>query len=123
MHPVNVHCLQTAEIDNCSLANNHVLDWGYEGLTETIGVLDDLKISSSGAGRNVREAASPAIIEVYNNKLILYGCGDFSNDYEGTGGHENFRSDLGLIYFATLDAITGGLVQLRLAPTRTNISK
>ena len=42
----------------------------------------------------------PKGIEVYKNKLILYGCGDFLNDYEGIWGYESFRGDLGLMYFA-----------------------
>ena len=54
-------------------------------------------------------------IEVYKNKLILYGCGDFLNDYEGIGGHEEFRPDLSLMYFATLDSATGNLQDLQMA--------
>ena len=50
-------------------------------------------------------------IEVYNNRLILYGCGDFLNDYEGITGKEEFRGDLTLMYFATVDDRTGDLVQ------------
>jgi poly-gamma-glutamate capsule biosynthesis protein CapA/YwtB (metallophosphatase superfamily) len=36
MHPRNIGCLTTARIDCCCLANNHVLDWGYDGLAETL---------------------------------------------------------------------------------------
>ena len=57
-------------------------------------------------------------IEVYRDKLILYGCGDFLNDYEGIGGQEEFRGDLGLMYFARLDPATGRLRELELTPTR-----
>ena len=32
-------------------------------------------------------------VEVYKNKPILYGCGDFINDYEGISGYEVFRDD------------------------------
>ncbi len=39
-------------------------------------------------------------IDVYRNRLVLYGCGDFLNDYEGIGGHESYRGDLALMYFA-----------------------
>jgi len=46
--------------------------------------------------------------EVYRDKLIVYGCGDFLNDYEGIGGYQTFRSDLTLMYLPTLDA-TGSL--------------
>lgn len=57
-------------------------------------------------------------IEVYNERLILYGCGDFFNDYEGIGGYEKFRGDLALMYFADLDPATGKLVGLRIIPTQ-----
>lgn len=42
-------------------------------------------------------------VEVYEGKLILYGCGDLVTDYEGIGGHEAWRGDLGAMYFASLD--------------------
>src|SRR5713226_1537518 len=40
MHPLNVGCITAAGVDCCCLANNHVLDWGYEGLEETLQTLD-----------------------------------------------------------------------------------
>jgi len=55
-------------------------------------------------------------IEIYRGKLILYGCGDFLNDYEGIAGYEEFRDDLTLMYFATLHPETGRLVSLRMTP-------
>ncbi len=61
----------------------------------------------------------PKAIEVFRGKLILYGCGDFINDYEGISGYEAFRGDLGLMYFPTLDADSGRLLRLELVPTRT----
>jgi poly-gamma-glutamate synthesis protein (capsule biosynthesis protein) len=57
-------------------------------------------------------------VEVYRDKLILYGCGDFINDYEGIGGYEEFRADLSLMYFATVDPATGRLLGLTMTPTR-----
>ena len=51
-------------------------------------------------------------IEVYKGRLILYGCGDLLNDYEGIGGYEAFRDDLALMYFVDLAATTGRLVGL-----------
>ena len=56
-------------------------------------------------------------IEVYRDRLILYGCGDFLNDYEGIKGHADFRGDLGLMYFPSLDA-GGQLLALEMVPTR-----
>ena len=57
-------------------------------------------------------------IELYCDKLILYGCGDLLNDYEGIGGHESYRADLALMYFPTLDRCTGRLLALKLAALR-----
>lgn len=224
MHPGNLPVLQAAGIDCCVLANNHVLDWGYAGLAETLAVLDAAGIPRVGAGRNVEEAARPAVfalppgrrllvfaasspssgvppewaatadragvnyvrdysasavaevaaqverhrqpgdlvllsfhwggnwgytiadawrafahrlideagvdlihghsshhprgLEVYDGRLILYGCGDFLNDYEGIGGHEAFRGDLALMYFPTLDPASGALARLEMTPMR-----
>lgn len=44
----------------------------------------------------------PRPIEVYRDRLILYGCGDFIDDYEGILGYEHFRDDLVLMYFVSL---------------------
>jgi poly-gamma-glutamate synthesis protein (capsule biosynthesis protein) len=60
----------------------------------------------------------PRGLEVYRGRLILYGCGDFLNDYEGIGGHEPFRGDLALMYFPTLDAASGALARLAMTPMR-----
>ncbi|NNL07169.1 MAG: poly-gamma-glutamate biosynthesis protein, partial [Gammaproteobacteria bacterium] len=58
----------------------------------------------------------PKGIEVYNGKLIIYGSGDLLNDYEGIGGHEQYRGDLALMYFASIDPGTGRLVNLQMTP-------
>lgn len=221
MHPENVNVLTSAGIDFCSLANNHVLDWGHQGLLETLSVLNEAGIANAGAGKNLNEAQEPAIlnsgkgrviifsygsgtsgvpdswaaennksgvnrlpdlqketinkiasqieavkdsgdivvfsvhwgsnwgygvpsnqqdfahrlidnagvdiihghsshhprgIEVYKNKLILYGAGDFINDYEGIGGHELYRGDLTLMYFPRIDPASGNLVSMKMVP-------
>jgi poly-gamma-glutamate synthesis protein (capsule biosynthesis protein) len=56
-------------------------------------------------------------LEVHRDRLILYGCGDFINDYEGIGGYESYRAELGLMYFPTVDARDGTLRRLTLTPT------
>jgi poly-gamma-glutamate capsule biosynthesis protein CapA/YwtB (metallophosphatase superfamily) len=58
----------------------------------------------------------PRPIEIYRRKLILYGCGDLVDDYEGISGHRQFRDDLRLLYFPRLDPTSGELVELRMAP-------
>jgi poly-gamma-glutamate capsule biosynthesis protein CapA/YwtB (metallophosphatase superfamily) len=225
MHPANLPCLRAAGIDCCVLANNHVLDWGVEGLVETLDLLQGAGVATAGAGRDLEEAARPAVletggggrllvfglglptsgippdwaaeegrpgvillddlsaraverladrmkhwrgpgdlavasihwggnwgysiprqqrelahrlieagaadvvhghsshhpkgIEVHEGRPILYGCGDFINDYEGISGHEELRSDLVLAYFLTLDRGSGRLLELEMTPFRT----
>jgi poly-gamma-glutamate synthesis protein (capsule biosynthesis protein) len=60
----------------------------------------------------------PKAIEVYGHRPILYGCGDFLNDYEGIGKHREFRGELTLMYFVSVDPRTGQLVRLLLVPLR-----
>ena len=221
MHPDNIACLTAAGIDCCVLANNHVLDWGRDGLVETLGALRHAGIRTAGAGRDAAEATAPAVvalagsarvlvfgyaattsgvprdwaagatepgvtlladltvataarladaaqrqrrpgdvliasvhwggnwghaipadhqdfahalidggfdlvhghsshharaIEVYRQKLVLYGCGDFINDYEGISGYEDFRADLAVMYLPRLDGVTGELRLLEMRP-------
>ena len=61
----------------------------------------------------------PLGIEVYRDRPILYGCGDFLNDYEGIGGYEGFRGDLSLMYFLTLDAVSAKVLRLSMIPMQT----
>lgn len=222
MSPDNVACLSAAKIDCCCLANNHVLDFRFAGLTETIETLRQATIAVTGAGENEAEAMAPAIlpvaeggrvivfslgtqtsgipiswkagplhpgvnflpdltrstadqvateiwrykqpgdvviasihwgsnwgyrvsdeerdfahclidngevdivhghsshhpkaIEVHAGKLILYGCGDFINDYEGIGGYETYRDDLALMYLPSVDVQSGKLIRLGIVP-------
>lgn len=224
MNPENIPCITAAGINCCALANNHVLDWGYPGLIETLETLEKKDLAGAGAGRDLREAEAPAVfevggrgrvivfsfgsgtggipliwaasedspgvnllrdlsegtvrhigekvrkvkqggdivvlsihwggnwgyeiaqeqrefahglidragvdvihghsshhvkgIEVYKSRLILYGCGDFLNDYEGIGGYGYFRGDLGLMYFAGIDSSTRKIVSLQMTPTQ-----
>ena len=64
MHPMNIDCITAAKIDVCSLANNHVLDWGYAGLKETLETLRKARIKGVGVGMNINEAESLAMIEI-----------------------------------------------------------
>ena len=61
----------------------------------------------------------PMGIEVYRGRPILYGCGDFLNDYEGIAGYEAYRGDLSLMYFLEVDPASGTLSRLRMVPMQT----
>lgn len=72
-----------------------------------------------GGGADILHGHSshhPKGIEVYRNRPILYGCGDFLNDYEGIGGYEEFRDDLTLMYFPSVDPNNGELKSLIMTP-------
>jgi poly-gamma-glutamate synthesis protein (capsule biosynthesis protein) len=55
-------------------------------------------------------------VEVFRGKPIIYGCGDFLNDYEGIGGYETYRSDLVLMYLVTLSLSDRKLSEFRMVP-------
>lgn len=55
-------------------------------------------------------------VELYRNGLVLYGCGDFLNDYEGIEGYEEFRSDLTLMYLVTVDPSKRRPIEAQLIP-------
>jgi poly-gamma-glutamate capsule biosynthesis protein CapA/YwtB (metallophosphatase superfamily) len=91
-------------------------NWGY--------TVDDDQIAFAhaliDAGVHVVHGHSshhPRPIEFYRDGLILYGCGDLVNDYEGIGGHALYRDELRLLYLATVHPDTG-LQELRMAPLR-----
>lgn len=93
-------------------------NWGYEVTPEQRRFAQRL---IDVAGVDIVHGHSshhPRPIEVHRGKLILYGCGDLLNDYEGIGGYERFRSELGLMYFPEIDRETGDLVRLTMTPTR-----
>ncbi len=71
MHPVNVECLTAASIDCCVLANNHVLDWGYAGLKETLATLRGAGLHSAGAGADMTAAAAPVALELADKGRVL----------------------------------------------------
>jgi poly-gamma-glutamate synthesis protein (capsule biosynthesis protein) len=71
MSPANAACLAAARIDCCVLANNHVLDWGRQGLEETLGTLQALGMRTVGAGRDADEAQAPAALDAGADKRIL----------------------------------------------------
>src|SRR5213080_5418948 len=76
MHLQNIGCLSAARISACALANNHVLDWGYAGLSETLRALAAAGVVHSGADQNAEEAAAPAVLNLPDKgRLLLFSFG------------------------------------------------
>lgn len=57
-----------------SLANNHILDYGKDGLNETIETLNNAGIKHLGAGESIEQASKPLIIIKNNIKVGIYSC-------------------------------------------------
>jgi poly-gamma-glutamate synthesis protein (capsule biosynthesis protein) len=77
--PQNAACLAAARVGVCALANNHVLDWGMDGLLDTLDTLDRLGIARAGAGQNLEEAIRPAVAELGDRGRVAVfsvGCSD-----------------------------------------------
>jgi len=62
--------LKDFSIDAVSLANNHTMDYEFEGLKETMYYLNQNEILFFGAGNNNTEASEPLHISFNNNKSI-----------------------------------------------------
>ena len=91
-------------------------NWGYEVPAYQQNFAHEL-IDKAGVDLVFGHSSHhPRGVEVYKNKLIIYGAGDFINDYEGIGGHEVYRGDLSLMYFPEIDPVTGNLRALTMVP-------
>ncbi|WP_213289481.1 CapA family protein [Bradyrhizobium sp. sGM-13] len=91
-------------------------NWGYH-IPQEQRILARALIDKAGVSIvHGHSSHHPRAIEIYRDRLILYGCGDFLNDYEGISGYERYRDDLALMYFADLDPTSGSLHALKLVP-------
>jgi len=90
-------------------------NWGYEIPHEHRSFAHALIDRADVSIIHGHSSHHPNAVEVYRNRLILYGCGDFINDYEGIRGYEEFRNDLVLMYFAAVEP-AGALAALEIVP-------
>lgn len=65
--------MKKAGIDLVNLANNHSMDYGQEGLVDTLDYLDLQGILRVGAGRNTEEAYRPVIMNHQGMKIAFLG--------------------------------------------------
>jgi len=95
--PIALEVLENAGIDYVTLANNHVLDFGYEALNETFRHLEEKKIKWAGAGRNIHEAMQPAILRSGDLSIAVFGATDNYPKYaagESSSGTWHFKIPL-----------------------------
>lgn len=69
-----VDAMKAMGIDLFTLANNHIMDHGVEGLNSTINVLNESKIDYVGAGNSLVEACHGYIKEVSGKRIGVYAC-------------------------------------------------
>ncbi|MEU9059692.1 CapA family protein [Streptomyces sp. NPDC048430] len=110
------HVRRTKRPGDVAVASVHWgTNWGYRVSRDQVALAHAL----IDAGADVVHGHSshhPRPPEMYRGKLVLYGCGDLINDYEGITGYEYYRDDLRLLYLVSLEPDTGRLTDVRIAP-------
>lgn len=79
--PYAVQVLKLLGIDMVSLANNHILDAGTTGLTDTLSILRNNNIEFCGAGRNSDEAFRPYIVRKNGIRIGVLAFCDHQEDF------------------------------------------
>jgi poly-gamma-glutamate synthesis protein (capsule biosynthesis protein) len=82
--PAAVDALRLLGVTAVTLANNHALDYGYDALADTLALLHDAGIATTGAGANVAAARTPALVDVAGVPLSIVGCTDHPASYAAT---------------------------------------
>lgn len=111
----NAAVLREAGLDVISIANNHVLDYGYEALHRMLRVLDQAGIRYAGAGRTRAEACRPAVIDRAGMRLGMLAFTDNEPTWEAGDDHPGtcyFPADAG-------DDRSAGLLSLVAGAART----
>lgn len=98
--PHAIDVLKAAGVDCVNLANNHALDFGREALIETLERLDDAGIAHVGAGRNLKEARRPVVLDRRGLRIGILGACDDPPEYaaaaESAGTHRIGIDESGL---------------------------
>ena len=82
--PAAVETLRLAGVDFASLANNHVCDYGFEGMAEMLGVLDRAGIAHAGAGSHLATARAPARLAAGGVRVAVVALADSPPGYAAT---------------------------------------
>lgn len=82
--PIAIEALRLLRVSAVTLANNHALDYGYDALIDTIELLHEAGIATTGAGVDLDTARRPAILALEDTTLALVGCTDHPRAYAAT---------------------------------------
>ncbi len=72
--PIGARMLHLAGISMVATANNHALDYGLRGLSETMSNLEAAGIPFAGSARRARDLYEPALIERNGVRIALFAC-------------------------------------------------
>lgn len=75
-HPDGVHLLNHAGIHLAAMANNHIMDYGSEGVLDTLKLLHANGIQTVGIGRTLEEAARPCSVSLKGKRVALLNVAD-----------------------------------------------
>ncbi len=78
MKPVHLGTLRSGGINIVNCANNHVHDYGTEGMLETMKNIDSAGIARIGIGKNIKEARTPNIFTVKGKRIGFLGYSGWS---------------------------------------------
>ncbi|XVH30379.1 CapA family protein [Haloferacaceae archaeon DSL9] len=81
-----IPALRTVGVDYCSLANNHLLDFGPDALFDTLTALDAAGIAHAGAGATVEAARAPAFFDVGTLTVGAVSFTDNTPEFAATVG-------------------------------------
>lgn len=71
--PARARVLRSVGVDVVSIANNHMLDYGEQGLLQTLEVLSRIGVRCVGGGRDIHEASKPTYLIEHKVKLAFLG--------------------------------------------------
>ena len=95
--------------NGCSFANNHTMDYSYDGLFSTLDAVKKRNLPVSGAGKDLKEASDYAVIETKNGKCGLISlCSSFNDAARAGNASDNLpgRPGLNPLRFSTVYYIT-----------------
>ncbi len=76
--------------NGCSFANNHTMDFSYDGMFDTLNAAKKRNLPICGAGKDLEEAAAYAVIETEKGKCALISiCATF-NDAARAGNPSDY---------------------------------
>lgn len=95
--------------NGCSFANNHTMDYSYDGLFETLSAVNKRNIPICGAGKDLQEASDYVVVESEHGKTAVISlCATFNDAARAGNPSENIlgRPGLNPLRFSTIYQIT-----------------